>query len=90
MRGWPRGGVARVGQIQLGQPVLTLLWSALLLGEVVTPAALAAAVLVLACVVLTQRTRAAAQAPKPAPAPIHDTAHTTNPTVASTRGAPSR
>ena len=57
-----RGGIARVGQIQLAQPVLTLLWSALLLGETVTPASIAAAVVVLACVVLTQRTRAAAPA----------------------------
>jgi drug/metabolite transporter (DMT)-like permease len=59
--GLARGGVARVGQIQLAQPVLTLLWSALLLGETVPPAALAVAVLVLGCVVLTQRTRTAAQ-----------------------------
>nr|WP_255437174.1 DMT family transporter [Actinoplanes solisilvae] len=55
--GLARGGVARVGQVQLAQPVLTLLWSALLLGEAVTPAALAAATVVLACVILTQRTR---------------------------------
>ncbi len=58
--GLARGGVARVGQIQLAQPILTLLWSALLLGETVTPASIAAAVVVLACVVLTQRTRAPA------------------------------
>ena len=31
--GLARGGVARVGQIQLAQPVLTLVWSALVLGE---------------------------------------------------------
>jgi drug/metabolite transporter (DMT)-like permease len=55
--GLARGGVARVGQIQLAQPVLTLLWSALLLNETVTPASLAVALLVLLCVVLTQRTR---------------------------------
>lgn len=57
--GLARGGIARVGQLQLGQPVLTLLWSALLLGEAVTPASTGAALLVLACVVLTQRTRRA-------------------------------
>ncbi len=34
--GLARGGIARVGQIQLAQPVLTLAWSALLLGEPVT------------------------------------------------------
>ncbi|GAA4451910.1 DMT family transporter [Phytohabitans houttuyneae] len=56
--GLARGGIARVGQIQLAQPVLTLLWSALLLGEEVTPASIGAAVVVLGCVVLTQRTRA--------------------------------
>ena len=55
--GLARGGIARVGQIQLAQPVLTLLWSALLLGETVTAASLLAAAAVLACVVVTQRTR---------------------------------
>ncbi|MGC5331438.1 DMT family transporter [Micromonospora sp. DT62] len=61
--GLARGGIAQVGQIQLAQPVLTLAWSALLLGEAVTPASIAAAVAVLACVVLTQRTRDRAPAP---------------------------
>lgn len=56
--GLARGGIAQVGQIQLAQPVLTLAWSALLLGETVTPGSIAAAVVVLACVVLTQRARA--------------------------------
>jgi drug/metabolite transporter (DMT)-like permease len=55
--GLAKGGIAKVGQIQLAQPVLTLTWSALLLGEPVTPASIGAAVLVLGCVVLTQRTR---------------------------------
>ncbi|GAA4610049.1 drug/metabolite transporter (DMT)-like permease [Actinoplanes octamycinicus] len=55
--GLAKGGIARVGQIQLAQPVLTLLWSALLLDEPVTAASLGAAVVVLGCVVLTQRTR---------------------------------
>lgn len=32
-QGLARGGVARVGRLQLAQPALTLLWSALLLGE---------------------------------------------------------
>jgi drug/metabolite transporter (DMT)-like permease len=56
--GLARGGIARVGQIQLGQPVLTLAWSALLLAETVTAGAAAAALVVLVFVVLTQRTRA--------------------------------
>ncbi|MGK5522678.1 DMT family transporter [Micromonospora sp. URMC 107] len=60
--GLARGGIAQVGQIQLAQPVLTLVWSALLLGESVTPASIAAALAVLACVVLIQRTRASAPA----------------------------
>ncbi len=55
--GLARGGVAKVGQVQLAQPLLTLGWSALLLGERVGPGALAAALGVVACVVLTQRAR---------------------------------
>jgi drug/metabolite transporter (DMT)-like permease len=56
-RGLAIGGVARVGQIQLIQPILTLVWSALLLGEQVTLATIVAAIAVLASVALTQRTR---------------------------------
>lgn len=55
--GLARGGVAQVGQIQLAQPVLTLLWSTLLLNETITPASVGAALIVLACVVATQRSR---------------------------------
>ncbi|WP_166381089.1 DMT family transporter [Catellatospora methionotrophica] len=61
--GLARGGIAQVGQIQLAQPVLTLAWSALLLGETVTAASIVAALVVLGCVVLIQRTRASAPAP---------------------------
>jgi drug/metabolite transporter (DMT)-like permease len=46
------GGVARVGQLQLAQPILTLLWSALLLGEHISWAAIVAAGVVLASVAL--------------------------------------
>jgi drug/metabolite transporter (DMT)-like permease len=56
-RGLALGGIARIGQIQLAQPVLTLVWAALLLGEQVTAATVAAALAVLACVGLTQRSR---------------------------------
>ncbi|MBY8871427.1 DMT family transporter [Micromonospora sp. PLK6-60] len=59
--GLARGGIAKVGQIQLVQPVLTLIWSAVLLGEAVTPGALLVAGAVLACVVLIQRTRGGAR-----------------------------
>jgi drug/metabolite transporter (DMT)-like permease len=55
--GLARGGVARVGQVQLAQPVLTLLWSALILGERVTPLTALTAVAVLGCVAATQRAR---------------------------------
>jgi drug/metabolite transporter (DMT)-like permease len=61
--GLARGGVARIGQVQLAQPVLTLLWSAVLLGEQVDGLTVVAALGVLACVVLTQRTREHGQAP---------------------------
>lgn len=51
------GGVAKIGQVQLAQPVLTLAWSALLLAERVTAAMVVAATVVLACVIATQRAR---------------------------------
>jgi drug/metabolite transporter (DMT)-like permease len=60
-RGLALGGIARIGQIQLAQPVLTLVWAALLLGEAVTAATVAAALAVLACVGLTQRSRVRTQ-----------------------------
>ncbi len=55
--GLARGGVARIGQLQLTMPLFTIAWSALLLGEAVGPGTLAAAFGVLACVVATQRAR---------------------------------
>jgi len=55
--GLAAGGVAKIGQIQLAQPVLTLIWSALVLGEPVGWPAMATAAVVLVCVVLTQRSR---------------------------------
>jgi drug/metabolite transporter (DMT)-like permease len=60
--GLARGGVAKIGQIQLIQPLLTLAWSAALLGEHVSAITLFAAVLVVLCVVGTQRTQVS-QAP---------------------------
>lgn len=63
-RGLAVGGVARVGQLQLAQPVVTLLWSVLLLGERFTWPTIAAAAAVLASVLVTQRTRVRL-APKP-------------------------
>ncbi|WP_421109119.1 DMT family transporter [Streptomyces sp. NEAU-S77] len=56
---WYRGmaaiGVARASQLQLAQPLLTLVWSVLLLGEHIGPAAPIAAVAVLVCIGVTQR-----------------------------------
>ncbi len=51
-RGMALAGVARVGQLQLLQPFLTLLWSAALIGEAISPAMIVAAVLVLLIVAL--------------------------------------
>jgi len=56
-RGLALGGVARVGQVQLAQPVLSLLWAWMLLGEAITLPMAATAAAVLACVVATQRAR---------------------------------
>lgn len=62
---WYRGlselGVARGSQIQLIQSLLTLLWSALLLGEMVTGSTLLAASVVVVCIAVTQRVRNAKQ-----------------------------
>ncbi|HXH02519.1 MAG TPA: DMT family transporter [Candidatus Competibacteraceae bacterium] len=53
-RGLALGGIARVGQVQLLQPFLTFLASALLLGEAVTPLTLAVALAVVGCVAATR------------------------------------
>ncbi|QUQ72199.1 DMT family transporter [Kutzneria sp. CA-103260] len=55
--GLARGGVARIGQVQAVQPVLTLTWSAFLLREHVDVVTVVVAAVVLGCVVLTQRAR---------------------------------
>jgi drug/metabolite transporter (DMT)-like permease len=55
--GLARGGVGKIGQVQLIQPLLTLAWSAALLGEHIGVATLVASIAVLASVVATQRTR---------------------------------
>ncbi|MFD5144155.1 DMT family transporter [Streptomyces sp. NPDC058401] len=56
---WYKGmaeiGAARASQLQLAQPLLTLLWSVLLLGETLSPAAPVAACAVLVCIAVTQR-----------------------------------
>jgi len=54
-RGLALGGVARVGQMQLLQPFVTLAASAALLAETITPEALAFAAIVVATVALGRR-----------------------------------
>jgi drug/metabolite transporter (DMT)-like permease len=63
-RGLALGGVAKVSQIQLVQPLLTVAASVLLLGQRLEPAAVVAAVAVLACVAAAQRTRVARPSPR--------------------------
>jgi drug/metabolite transporter (DMT)-like permease len=48
------GGIARVGQIQLVQPVMTMAWAAFFLGEVIDLPTAMAGVLVIASVALTR------------------------------------
>lgn len=58
---WYRGmaavGVARASQLQLAQPLVALVWSVLLMGEQVSPAAPFTAVAVVLCIAVTQRAR---------------------------------
>lgn len=58
---WYRGmaaiGVPRASQLQLAQPLLTLVWSVLLLGEDLPAAAPLTAGAVLVCIAVTQRAR---------------------------------
>lgn len=60
---WYRGmaaiGVARASQLQLAQPLITLVWAVLLMDEELSPAAPVTAVVVLACIAVTQRARSA-------------------------------
>ncbi|MEU8917633.1 DMT family transporter [Streptomyces nigrescens] len=61
MVAWYRGmaaiGIHKASQLQLAQPLLTMVWSVLLLGEQLPPAAPVAALAVLACIAVTQRSR---------------------------------
>ena len=56
-RGLALGGVARIGQIQLIQPFLTILASAILLGEHLSIETIIFAAAVIACVMLGKRTQ---------------------------------
>lgn len=55
--GLAMGGVARVGQIQLAQPVFSLAWAALLIGERISLATALASLLVIASAALARWTR---------------------------------
>ena len=55
--GLARGGVAKIGQVQLAQAPLTLVWSALVLGERIDTLTAVTALVVLASVAAIQRTR---------------------------------
>ncbi|MEU6392200.1 DMT family transporter [Streptomyces sp. NPDC046939] len=58
---WYKGmsliGIPKASQLQLAQPLVTLVWSVLLLGESLTVAAPLTAVAVLVCIAVTQRAR---------------------------------
>jgi drug/metabolite transporter (DMT)-like permease len=54
-RGLALGGIARVGQVQLLQAFFTVLWSALLLGEKITPLTFVALAIVIAMIVVIRR-----------------------------------
>ncbi|TDD11327.1 DMT family transporter [Nonomuraea deserti] len=55
--GLAKGGIARAGQTQLTQPLLTLIWAWFLMGERFGPVTVVAALAVLVCVAVTQRAR---------------------------------
>ena len=61
--GLARGGIARVGQLQQVQPLLTLAWAALLLGEAFDPWTVVVGLVIAVFVWLAQRARFATPAP---------------------------
>ena len=54
-RGLALGGIARVGQVQLLQAFFTVAWSALLLGESITPLTIIALLIVISMIVVIRR-----------------------------------
>jgi len=68
-RGLALGGVAKVSQVQLAQPLLTVAESVVLFGQRLDPAVVLTALAVLGCVAAAQRTRVgAASTPVVSPA----------------------
>jgi drug/metabolite transporter (DMT)-like permease len=90
-RGLALGGVAKVSQVQLAQPLLTVAESVLLFDQELDPAIVLAAVAVLACVAAAQRTRVhrprVAHPPSPHPpgAPSPDPLRDPEPTDSRSR-----
>ena len=66
-RGLAIGPMAQVSQTQLGQPVLSLCWAAVLLGERLTWTTAVGALAVVACAGIAVRTRAASRAGRAVP-----------------------
>jgi drug/metabolite transporter (DMT)-like permease len=64
-RGLAEAGVAKASQLQLAQPLLTITWSAPLLGDHLGPTGLLTAIIVAACVLVTQRARFGARSGNP-------------------------
>jgi len=54
------GGIAKVGQIQLLQPILTMLFASVMLGEPINPAIMTLGFLVAGTVFLAQKSRVTA------------------------------
>ena len=63
-RGLAEGGVARISQMQLVQPALSLVWARLFLGERLEPIAIVTVLAVIACVAVAQRARITGAQPK--------------------------
>ncbi len=59
-RGLSIGPMAQVSQVQLAQPVMTICWSAVILGEPITIATIAGGAAVIACALIAVRARTGA------------------------------
>jgi drug/metabolite transporter (DMT)-like permease len=66
-RGLAIGPMTQVSQIQLIQPVLSIAWAALLLGETLTPTTLVGGAAVIACAGIAVRVRLRPTPPPPRP-----------------------
>jgi drug/metabolite transporter (DMT)-like permease len=62
-RGLAAGGIARIGQLNLAQPLLALLWSTILLGERITWSFVVTAIVVIAAMAVCIKSRVVADVP---------------------------